>query len=318
MKKWAAEQKALIKKDRHRAANAALLASKKADREKQRLDAEYGSEGEEDNAVRIELEELRAAMSKMKVEAVESKRLRDQIRKQERQINQLKSAQKDGTRGGDLRKLKSPASGASAAAGQRKALGDCTAKHNAKPETAMSKAMSKAPRRKSSSDGRENVVGIQNAGAVDEVISTDSLTEEPTDQVIGVNTEEENEQGVADRYDNQRRPYNAAEYMVTADIQDGSNYPIPALSRRNDLKFKSNDTVVPPFVTAPSPAPLASQGNAAGVVINNSLPAKSQIVTYKNGTQKEVLSDGTTTISFTNGDRKRTYANEKQGMVVYY
>ena len=47
--------------------------------------------------------------------------------------------------------------------------------------------------------------------------------------------------------------------------------------------------------------------------------ARSQTITqYKNGTQKEVMSDGTTTISFANGDRKRTYANEKKGIVVYY
>ena len=45
---------------------------------------------------------------------------------------------------------------------------------------------------------------------------------------------------------------------------------------------------------------------------------KSQIFTYKNGTTKEVLPDGTTTISFAKGDRKRTYANEKKGIVVYY
>ena len=28
--------------------------------------------------------------------------------------------------------------------------------------------------------------------------------------------------------------------------------------------------------------------------------------------------NGTTTIPFPNGDRKRTYANEKEGIVVYY
>jgi hypothetical protein len=47
-------------------------------------------------------------------------------------------------------------------------------------------------------------------------------------------------------------------------------------------------------------------------------PKTSQFFTYQNGTQKEVLSDGTTTVYFTNGDRKRTYANEKKGIVVYY
>ena len=44
----------------------------------------------------------------------------------------------------------------------------------------------------------------------------------------------------------------------------------------------------------------------------------SQVFTYPNGTQKEVMTDGTTTISFANGDKKRTYSNEKKGIVVYY
>ena len=80
----------------------------------------------------------------------------------------------------------------------------------------------------------------------------------------------------------QRKPYNAADY-------DG----------------KTQAHSIPQFVSAPTPP---GQGGARA----------SQIVTYQNGTTKEVLPDGTTTISFANGDRKRTYANEKKGIEVYY
>ncbi len=41
-----------------------------------------------------------------------------------------------------------------------------------------------------------------------------------------------------------------------------------------------------------------------------------KIVTYKNGTQKEMLLDGTSIVRFTNGDIKTTYSNV--GIVVYY
>ncbi len=41
-----------------------------------------------------------------------------------------------------------------------------------------------------------------------------------------------------------------------------------------------------------------------------------KIVTYKNGTQKEILLDGTSIVRFTNGDIKTTYCNV--GIVVYY
>ena len=47
-------------------------------------------------------------------------------------------------------------------------------------------------------------------------------------------------------------------------------------------------------------------------VPHTGIPKSSQSFTYQNGSQKEVLADGTTTVYFTNGDRKRTYANEKK------
>ena len=100
------------------------------------------------------------------------------------------------------------------------------------------------------------------------------------------------------QHDQQRKPYNAADYGGKIDS-------------------------VPKVVTALSPSMQHVEGG--GTLDDNghhhrqqAAQPKSQIFTYKNGTTKEVLPDGTTTISFANGDRKRTYANEKKGIVVYY
>jgi len=85
VKKWVEEQRALIRKDRHKAANAALLASRRASRGKQDEDT-----NEEEDALKAELEEMRVEMKKMKVEAEEARKLKEQVRRQERIINSLK------------------------------------------------------------------------------------------------------------------------------------------------------------------------------------------------------------------------------------
>jgi hypothetical protein len=237
VKKWVEEQRALIRKDRHKAANAALLASRKASRGNKDEDNDVNDD--EENLMKAELEKMRLEMKKIKVEAVEASRLREQVRKQERIINALKQ-------GGD------------ATCQRRVVLGDRTSKENMQYGSKVS----------GSNTMRENTSKKQamKAGV--------SLNQDPTE---GENNLADDEEALP-----QRKSYNAADY-------DG----------------KTQDHSIPQFVSAPTPP---GQGGARA----------SQIVTYLNGTTKEVLPDGTTTISFVNGDRKRTYANEKKGIEVYY
>mmetsp|Transcript_6311 Transcript_6311/g.13730 ORF Transcript_6311/g.13730 Transcript_6311/m.13730 type:complete len:1464 (+) Transcript_6311:110-4501(+) len=347
VKKWAAEQRALIKKDRHKAANAALIASKKANKERH-----YEEQQEATNA---ELEELRAAMKKMKMEAEESRKLKEQIRRQERMIHSLKNAKAGGgmavpatkskSPGGmTLSKIKSPSAMASSknvnpSPGSRRALGDCSSKHNAHQHSR------KQNDRRKSCDG-ENVpkkqmselVVERDVPVVEEKSETDTLTEEPADHWLqqhlsNLNNannrlgtkiiDEDHRDSNKAKYHHtnqqgaQRKPYNAADYGGNEE-----QFPTRSLSRPSNQL----DPEVPPFVTPPSPSNHASErcvsgggdGDGGAIDDHQHAPTKSQIFTYKNGTQKEVLPDGTTTISFANGDRKRTYTNEKKGIVVYY
>ena len=130
----------------------------------------------------------------------------------------------------------------------------------------------------------------------------------------------------------QRKPYNAADY---GGKQEDTQYPTQSLSRPNGFH---SDSVPQEVVTALSPVVRPSgtitsrtdDVDSADDHGSHNQPdnhhqqaqqqgtTKSQMFTYKNGTEKEVLPDGTTTVSFANGDRKRTYANEKKGIVVYY
>ncbi len=51
-------------------------------------------------------------------------------------------------------------------------------------------------------------------------------------------------------------------------------------------------------------------------VVDEENTRERRVVTYRNGTQKEILPDGTAIVRFTNGDTKTTYSNI--GIVVYY
>ena len=247
VKKWVEEQRAVIRKDRHKAANAALLASRRVSRGKQDEDA-----SEEEDELKARLEEMQLEMKKMKVEAEEARKLKEQVRKQERMINALKRG--DST-ANNTTQIKN-----GDAVKRRTALGDHASKENMQQQ-------------RPKTDGN-NIVVVENANK-QPVVTTERPNHRPTDSENNL----VDEQALP-----QRKPYNAADY-------DGGKPKIQAHS-------------IPHFVSAPTPP---AQGGRP-----------SQIVTYQNGTTKEVLPDGTTTISFANGDRKRTYANEKKGMEVYY
>ena len=182
-------------------------------------------------------------MKKIKVEADEARKLKEQVRKQERLINALKRGETTST---NTENNKIGEGGK-----RRAALGDRTSNENVqqRPKTAGNNAEHSAKKKP-------------------------SATKETSD-----------ENNLADDEElPQRKPYNAADYASG--------------------KPGSQAHSIPQFVSAPTPP---GQGGRP-----------SQIVTYQNGTTKEVLPDGTTTISFANGDRKRTYANEKKGIEVYY
>ena len=242
VKKWVDEQRALIRKDRHKAANAALIASRRASGRGRIDEANDNDDHEEDAALKSELEELRLEMKRIKVEAEEASRLREQVRKQERLINSLKQGEaprnkniNDGNGGGGGDKI-----------APRTVLRDRTLKEN----------VQQRPKTSGNTTARDD--RNKQRGATKE-----QPIQEPADS----------ENNLINNQALQRKPYNAADY-------DGK--------------------------TQASPSP-PDQGDRP-----------SQIVTYENGTTKEVLPDGTITISFANGDRKRTYANEKKGIEVYY
>ena len=280
---------------------------------------------EDVEAMKAELEKLQLEMKKMKAkESVEMNRLKEVIRRQERTITTLKSdsARGDnvapGEDGGVVSKSKKTPS--------RQALVDRSSKQNSQEKQPLSSSKAKTSRGKSTEAAEKMMPKTkQNDVVIVEHVTSDAeeendtlLTEEPTDQWLQrhlsklnnannrlggkILNETDNVENVgpqqAVQHDQQRKPYNAADYGGKIDS-------------------------VPKVVTALSPSMQHVEGG--GTLDDNghhhrqqAAQPKSQIFTYKNGTTKEVLPDGTTTISFANGDRKRTYANEKKGIVVYY
>ncbi|KAL3792630.1 hypothetical protein ACHAW5_010456 [Stephanodiscus triporus] len=356
VQKWVNEQRALIKKDRHKAANAALVASKGANKVRQQEDARNS---QEQKAMQAELEELRFQMKKLKEkDNAEMKKLKEVILRQEGRINALKCAKGDGRGGGGgggggainnpTRSSKSPSSGHTGSIRER-GVRDGSSKHN----ILQQRPKSKASIRKTSTNAHDSPKNTQNeelmkylATSLKEVnertIVPMEEAEEPTElwlqrhlsklidanNNLGANmtdgrnkhdsncvkcehpnaTDNEIEPQYYDKQ--QRKPYNAADYGG----KSRDHFHTQPLSRT--INHNSNPTV-PSFVisAAPNPSLHATPSSEEGVLVQ---PLKSQIITYNNGTQKEISPDGTTTISFTNGDRKRTYADEKKGVVVYY
>ncbi|KAL9180026.1 hypothetical protein ACHAXT_007996 [Thalassiosira profunda] len=297
VQQWANEQRALIKKDRHKAANAALLATKKANQAKEMAKAAAGDE---------------------------ARRLRETIRRHERTIGTLRSA--TGSNAGGMQvqpggaataaaKAKSPNGGG--AAPRRRALSDHSSRQNARPGGPTADAH----RRKSSEGGLEatakkpfeaaerpeaaEVVVGEEVVATEEVADADTLTEEPTDLWLHRRLAQLN---AANNHLGDKGASGGPQ------LGEGVAPEPPAGQRRPPDRVDA----VPQVVTAVSPSFQAAVGSDVHPPGQGAAPGKSQIFTYKNGTQKEVLPDGTTTISFANGDRKRTYAREKEGIVVYY
>ena len=318
MQKWADEQRAAIKKDRHKAANAAMLASKQAERDRRRAE-EDGTEAE---ALREELDAAKREMTKLRAEAVEGRRLRETIRKQEKTIQALRSQQQEAASRAAAQEKKAeveaaassntPKARASADPPRRVALGDVSARHNRVP--APSSAMKQKPTAGGAVEPRQQPGGTVTIVEDGNVTFDDTLTEEPTEHWLQrhlaklnsandrlrAKVEEDpdvrdEDDGAAARRADGGRPYDAANYGgVPAGHPTGGPVKTP----------------VPAVVAALSPS--NDDGRPSQT------KRTSHVHTYKNGTVKEVLEDGTTTISFPNGDRKRTYANEKEGIVVYY
>ena len=283
-------------------------------------------EKEDAEALKAELEKAQLEMKKMKSkESVEMNRLKEVIRRQERSINALKNSSVNQEGGGGVLKTKGK-SPAVCGGSSRQALGDRSSHQNTQlpqkqiGETTLLKK------------NQSEVVEVVDENAlptreVDNEEDDDTLTEEPTEHwlqrhlaklnnannQLGVkmmdnhdnNTEDiDSTQVVGGDQQQQRKPYNAADYDANQDANS-----------------------IPQVVTALSPSMQHVEGG--GELGDSGRPqyqqqvageqSRNQTITqYKNGTQKEVMSDGTTTISFANGDRKRTYANEKKGIVVYY
>ena len=237
----------------------------------------------------------------MKLEAEEAKKLKEQVRKQEKTIIALKCQRGDVT---------SP-KGADEETNDRRVFKDCTSSQT-------NKVHSKSMKPKTPLNASPKEFPVQQAHKKptsiidpDKRNDTYSVQEEPTDRCPeqklselhnASNTHEPGMQlnsdanatapantGHAVLANSQRKPYNAADYGPTH-AKSPSTAPVQGVS------------------------PALSNLNAA----SNGTPKTTQFFTYQNGTRKEVLSDGTTTVYFTNGDRKRTYANEKKGIVVYY
>jgi hypothetical protein len=287
-----------------------------------------------------ELKELQLHVKMMKEgENAELKKLKEVILRQEATINALKSAKGDGN-GGDggatqypIRESKnSYVSQAETAVRIREPHND-TSKQDTLPPRSKSKAISSNVQ--GTSKKMQGGEAVKFPVPVDEIqFGSTEEVEEPTEHWLQRHlsklTDADNNLGskMADRRqkndsnyvqsehninaknddlnpqcEQQRKPYNAANYSGKNHDGQMKHHPNPA---------------VPLFVTSAFPCQSHDTSKPSSEGGLGTQSSKSRITAYNNGTRKEVSPDGTTTISFANGDRKRTYSNEKKGVIVYY
>ena len=236
----------------------------------------------------------------MKLEAEEAKTLKEQVRKQEKTILALKSQRSE---------VASP-KGVDEDTDDRRVLKDCTFSKTNKLHSKSTKP--KTPQHSSQKDPPVKETRNKSTPITDLDKSYDGST-----------VEKESTDGCLER--NLSYLKNASnDYQPGMKVNNGANATVP-----EDPGHAANHSKRKPYNAAdygPTQSITPSMTPAQGVssafshvnVANTGTPKMTQSFTYQNGTRKEVLSDGTTTVYFTNGDRKRTYANEKKGIVVYY
>ena len=231
----------------------------------------------------------------MKLEAEEHKRLKEQLHKQEKTILALKSKKSD---------ILSPT--ARGKSNERRVLEDCTSSSANQPKSSSKPKTPQSCRKP---------IGI--------IVDTSNDTfeeEEDTDRWLDRNLAELRSQN----NEVERKSHNTPstlqanitqEPVLSATQTANSNHSVNYIQRK---PYNPADYGGPVVSSSSNQTPQKSPGFPHINAANPNPPKTSQFFTYQNGTQKEVLSDGTTTVYFTNGDRKRTYANEKKGIVVYY
>jgi hypothetical protein len=356
VQKWATEQRALIKRDRHKAANMALVSSKAANKIRQQQQQQEVDTGNvpSQNVTQVELEELRLQLKTSKdKDTAEIQKLKEVILRQERAIEALKCGKKNNIEEGltiinPTRSTKSVVGGHDAKPPRRGLQVREPTAGPSKQNTSRVQLKSKSklpPQRKDTNVINGSTKNGQINVEVEEATHASGEGDEPTELWLQRNISKMNDANnelvakMNQDYSNDiqdghhlishdmqhRRPYNAADY-------DGrtKHETLKATTTTATTSNHHSEPSVPSFVTTttiltPNPPSLnTTKTAAAAVVVDGGVGGgvqstkKSRIMTYKNGTQKEVTPDGTITISFANGDRKRTYANEKKGVIVYY
>jgi hypothetical protein len=356
VQKWATEQRALIKRDRHKAANMALVSSKAANKIRQQQQQEVDTDNvPSQNVTQVELEELRLQLKTNKdKDTAEIQMLKEVILRQERAIEALKCGKENDIEEGltisnPTRSTKSVVGGHDAKPPRRGLQVREPTAGPSKQNTSRVQLKSKSklpPQRKATNVINGSTKNGQINVEVEEATHASGEGDEPTELWLQRNISKMNDANnelvakmnqdysndiqdghhlISNAMDMQhRRPYNAADY-------DGrTKHETLKTTTTTTTSNHHSEPSVPSFVTTttiltPNPPSLnATKTAAAAVVVDGGVGGevqstkKSRIMTYKNGTQKEVTLDGTTTISFANGDRKRTYANEKKGVIVYY
>jgi len=297
--KWADEQRELIRKDRHKAANAALLASKKANKENKKNENISG-----DDAMKSEIQRLRAELKKMKTEVEKAAKLKEKVGQQEKKIKELLSEKNNKEKMSlkDTRKANSGSTGV---------LSDSTTKQNRQgPSKPEEKESRKVILKNTRSLNAPNNMRQQLVPNDDEVAT---VTDEHSNNFLQRSLETLNNANnkLDDKLSKNKDPF-------IPDVNQINQSEVSQKKPYNAADYTGNDVtqLSHHMKSAAMPSPLVQ--NSGSFPSDSQVLEKCRVFTYRNGTQKTVQHDGTTTISFANGDKKRTYANEKKGIVVYY
>lgn len=336
IQKWADQQRALIKKEQKRVMNDAMASHHKKRQEGLEERAAAATMNSQ-KQLRAEIETLKTTLQKQKIDfdtaksrtRVNEKRLRDLLSERDetiasmrKEIDQLKEQYSDTKKQrDDLLQFKREQ--------------ESKKKKRKKRQDSIQIPSSEKPQNESTRFDDEAVVvedvDIQNTPTEMESDEVSDSADNSQNDIEDTNINEENERNYDDeairvmmtRKDIVETPtedwlqkhlHGCTDKHVQKNISDDS-----LLTLMTPMKGKVYDpnryTPLNKIVEASSSLQSNSCDNHLGST-DHGYRENRRIVTYRNGTQKEILSDGTLIVRFMNGDVKTTYSHI--GIVVYY
>lgn len=324
VQKWVEQQKALIQKEKKRATNE-LLASQRKKRHESLEERALAATESSQKQLRSEIEELTETLQKHKIDSdatksrfrLSEKRLKDSLTNKDNEITSLKD---------DIEELTMKYSKAQTKIDELSKMKSSSKRKKKQKKKIMDSAVQEKDAKKDHcfDDSAACLVDNKEKDQDEEALNTKSDEQHESNETLNSTSDEKAIEVIKNRIDLIEQP---TEGWLRKHLHDDTavNQGDGKTSDKvffTPSKRKEYDPLK--YSSTPQTVTSTEQNLKNRLPVNDSesfdnlqnLANDNRIVTYGNGTQKEMLPDGTKIVRFSNGDVKTTYSTI--GIIVYY